>query len=68
MSAKRILRSGVFVVADILGLNVALLLAYVIRFDLNPYAIPEAFLQALPLAALVSTHRQAACILGVPLV
>lgn len=55
MSAKRILRSGVFVVADILGLNVALLLAYVIRFDLNPYAIPEAFLQALPLAALVST-------------
>ncbi len=55
MSAKRALRSGVFLVADIISLNIALLLTYYIRFELSLSLIPESFMKSLPLVALIAT-------------
>lgn len=51
---KRYLRSLVFYIADVISLNIALLLAFFLRFDFGFENLPENFLRNLPILATTS--------------
>lgn len=51
---KRIVRSLVFVFADIISLNMSLFIAYLIRFDFNFETVPILFLSAFLIIAFVN--------------
>lgn len=52
---KKAAHSLSFMVADIIILNLSLILAYIIRFDFSISLISEAFIHALPIVGVVST-------------
>lgn len=52
---KYIVRSIIFVIADIITLNIGLILAFLLRFDFNIESIPVNFLSNYPILAITAT-------------